>query len=170
MINTVQDKKNLAAIMNTLAEPGDKTIGEILDYAEEKGIVRRSDGLVRYEERNKYVCRRIKQIKYAEFHNLYEYLEGKTPFSTQHKTKGAEFDDIFVILDNGKWNNYNFEKLFIGGDVASANQIERTKKIFYVCCTRAKEQLAVYYDQPSAAVIAKAEEWFGKDNMEPITE
>jgi DNA helicase-2/ATP-dependent DNA helicase PcrA len=101
---------------------------------------------------------------------LYEYLEGKTPFSTQHKTKGTEFDDVFVILDNGKWNNYNFEKLFIGGDAASANQIERTKKIFYVCCTRAKEQLAVYYYQPSAAVIAKAEEWFGKDNMEPISE
>lgn len=169
-ISTVQDKKNLAEIMNTLSEPGDKTISEILDYAEEKGIVRKSDGLIRYEERNKYVCRRIKQIKYAEFHNLYEYLEGKTPFSTQHKTKGTEFDDVFVILDNGKWNNYNFEKLFIGGDAASANQIERTKKIFYVCCTRAKEQLAVYYDQPSAAVIAKAEEWFGKENLEPISE
>lgn len=169
-INTVQDKKNLAEIMNTLSEPGDKTIGDILDFAEEKGIVRKSDGLVRYEERSNYVCRRIKQIKYAEFHNLYDYLEGKTPFSTQHKTKGTEFDDVFVILDNGKWNNYNFERLFIGGDASSANQIERTKKIFYVCCTRAKEQLAVYYDRPSAAVIAKAEEWFGKDNMEPITE
>lgn len=168
-INTVQDKRDLAEIMKALSEPGDKTIGEILDYAEEKGIVKKSDGLTRYEERNKYVCRRIKQIKYAEFHNLYEYLEGKTPFSTQHKTKGTEFDDVLVILDNGRWNNYNFEKLFIGGDEASANQIERTKKIFYVCCTRAKEHVAVYFDQPSDAVLSKAEEWFGKDNMEPIS-
>lgn len=164
-IQTVQDKKDLAEIMNTLSEPGDKTIGEILNYAEEKGIVYKSDGLQRYEERNKYVFHRVSQIKYKEFHNLYEYLEGRTPFSTQHKTKGTEFDDVFVILDNGRWNNYNFEKLFTGGDAASANVVNRTKKIFYVCCTRTKSQLAVYFDRPSAAVISKAAEWFGEGNL-----
>ena len=42
---------------------------------------------------------------------------------------------------------------------------ERTKKIFYVCCTRAMEQLAVYYDYPSEEVISKARERFGEDNM-----
>lgn len=160
-----QDKRELAEVMNTLSEPGDRTIGEILDYAEKKGIVLKSDGLIRYEERNKYVFHRVSQIKYEEFHKLYEYLEGRTPFSTQHKTKGTEFDDVFVILDNGRWNNYNFEKLFTGGDPASAKVVERTKKIFYVCCTRAKSQLAVFFDRPSTSVIEKAEEWFGKDNM-----
>jgi len=164
-VQKAQDKKELSEIMNTLSAPGDRTIGEIMDFAEEKGIVRKSDGLIRYEERNKYVFHRVSQIKYEEFHNLYEYLEGRTPFSTQHKTKGTEFDDVFVILDNGRWNNYNFEKLFTGGDAASAKVVERTKKIFYVCCTRAKSQLAVYYDRPSADVIAKAKEWFGEENM-----
>ena len=164
-VQRVQDKRELAEIMNTLSEPGNRTIGEILVFAEEKGIVQKSDGLIRYEEKNKYVFHRVSQVKYEEFHKLYEYLEGRTPFSTQHKTKGTEFDDVFVILDNGRWNNYNFEKLFTGGDAASAKVVERTKKIFYVCCTRAKSQLAVYYDRPSAAVIAKAEEWFGEENM-----
>ena len=125
----------------------------------------KSDGLSRYEERQKYVCHRFKQIKYSEFHKLYEYLEGRTPFSTQHKTKGTEFDDVFVILDNGRWNNYNFEKLFTVEDAGQDKVTERTKKIFYVCCTRAMEQLAVYYDHPSEDVIAKAREWFGEDNM-----
>ncbi len=164
-VRRVQDKRVLAEIMNTLSEPGERTIGEMLDFAEEKGIVRKSDGLIRYEEKNKYVFHRVSQIRYEEFHKLYEYLEGRTPFSTQHKTKGSEFEDVFVILDNGRWNNYSFEKLFTGGDVASAKVVERTKKIFYVCCTRAKSRLAVYYDQPSPAVIAKAEEWFGEENM-----
>ncbi len=164
-VQRAQDKKELAEIMNTLSEPGNRTIGEILVFAEEKGIVQKSDGLIRYEEKNKYVFHRVSQVKYEEFHKLYEYLEGRTPFSTQHKTKGTEFDDVFVILDNGRWNNYNFEKLFTGGDAVSAKVVERTKKIFYVCCTRAKSQLAVYYDRPSAAVIAKAEEWFGEENM-----
>ena len=169
-IRNAQDKKDLAGIMQTIAEPGERTIGDIMDIAEERGIVVKSDGLERYTERQKYVFHRIRQIKYAEFHKLYEYLEGKTPFSTQHKTKGTEFADVLVILDNGHWNNYNFTKLFIGGDEASATVIDRTKKIFYVCCTRAMEQLAVYYDQPSEAVIAQAREWFGEDNMVNISE
>jgi len=49
-------------------------------------------------------------LKFETFQNLFKYLEGYTPFSTQHKIKGAEFDDVLVILDNGKWNNYNFER------------------------------------------------------------
>ena len=159
------DKKDLADIMRALSDSGEKTIGEIIEFAEEKGIVRKSDGLMRYEERNKYVYHRVSQIKYSEFHNLYEYLEGRTSFSTQHKTKGTEFKDVFVILDNGKWNNYNFEKLFTVDHEGQDRVTERTKKLFYVCCTRAMEQLAVYYDQPSAAVIAEAEEWFGRNNM-----
>lgn len=169
-ITTVRDKKVLADIMHTLAEPGDRTIGEIVEFAEENGIVVKSDGLSRYEERHKYVCHRFKQIQYSEFHNLYEYLEGRTPFSTQHKTKGTEFDDVFVILDNGRWNNYNFEKLFTVEDADQDKVAERTKKIFYVCCTRAMEQLAVFYDHPSEGVIAKAREWFGEDNMIKLPE
>ena len=167
-INTVKDKKELAEIMQNLSEIGEQTIDEILKYAEGKGIVKKSDGLIRYEERNKYVVNRVRKVKYKELHNLYEYLEGKTPFSTQHKTKGSEFDDVFVILDNGRWNNYNFERLFTGGDAQHEQQINRTKKIFYVCCTRAKEKLAVYYDRPIPAVIAKAVEWFGIENLEKI--
>ena len=167
-IKKVSDKKALSEIMQTLSESGNRTIGEIIDIAEKSGIVRKSDGLMRYEERNRYVFRRVSNIRYTQLHNLYEYLEGRTPFSTQHKTKGAEFDDVFVILDNGKWNNYNFEKLFVGGDKKSVKQIERTKKIFYVCCTRAKEKLAVYYDQPSAAVIEKAKVLFGEENVVPV--
>ena len=40
--------------------------------------------------------------------------------------------------------------------------------LFYklnICSTLAKSRLAVFYNQPSAAVIAKAEEWFGEENM-----
>lgn len=167
-INTVKDKKELAEIMQNLSEPGEKTIGEILKYAEEKRIAKKSDGLIRYEARNKYVVNRVRKVKYKELHNLFEYLEGKTPFSTQHKTKGSEFDDVFVILDNGGWNNYSFERLFTGADAKHEQQINRTKKIFYVCCTRAKEKLAVYYDRPIPAVIAKASDWFGRENLEEI--
>jgi DNA helicase II / ATP-dependent DNA helicase PcrA len=43
--------------------------------------------------------------------------------------------------------------------------IERTGKLFYVCCTRAKEVLAVYFQNPTPAVLKQAEAWFGKENV-----
>ena len=95
---------------------------------------------------------------------MYFYLEGYTPFSTQHKIKGAEFDNVLVIMDNGGWNSsYNFENLFtLGGSV---NVLNKTQKIFYVCCTRSKENLVVFYYDPPASVLAKASEWFGATNV-----
>ena len=114
-------------------------------------------------ENNEYLYNRVKELTYSEFENLYSYIEGYTPFSTQHKVKGAEFDNVLVILDNGKWNQYNFESLFTL--VGNENVIKRTQKIFYVCCTRAKEKLYVYYCQPSEKVLNKAREWFGKENV-----
>ena len=93
-------------------------------------------------------------ITNKEFQELYQYLEGSTPFSTQHKTKGAEFNNVLVILDNGDWNKYNFEYLFTDSGTDSVR--ERTQKIFYVCCTRARENLAVYYHDPAPIVILKA--------------
>lgn len=84
-------------------------------------------------------------------------------FSTQHKTKGTEIDNVLVILDNGNWNKYNFENLFLGG--GSQSVLSRTQKIFYVCCIRSKERLAVYFHSPSNQVIDRAKEWFGEENV-----
>jgi DNA helicase II / ATP-dependent DNA helicase PcrA len=66
-------------------------------------------------------------------------------------------------LDNGAWNNYNFVNLFLNSGTPTV--LARTQKIFYVCCTRSKENLAVFFHQPSPQVIAKATEWFGAENV-----
>src|SRR5690606_23235870 len=127
---------------------------EIIAEANEKEICLIDDKLIAFKEKNEYLYNRVKDVKFNEFQKLFEYLEGQTPFSTQHKTKGAEFDNVLVILDNGGWNNYNFEKMFLG--TASSSVMDRTRKIFYVCCTRAKEKLAVFFHNPDAQVIEKA--------------
>ena len=158
-LNSVNDKKTLKESIEILSKTENKTIEQIITIANDKGICKIEDKLNIFKKENKYLYNRVKEVKYSEFQDLYKYLEGHTPFSTQHKTKGNEFDNVFVILDNGKWNNYNFEKLFT--EIDSSQVIDRTKKIFYVCCTRAKEQLAVYYHKPTQGVLTKAEEWFG---------
>lgn len=181
-ISSIADKKKLKETIQYLSENiGNKTIEEIINKADECGICKKDDKLSRFISEKEYVYNRVKCIKYSEFQNLYNYLEGYTPFSTQHKTKGTEFDNVLVVLDNGRWNDYNFEYLFNAegslqelesNKSKNRSKIEshpkillRSQKIFYVCCTRAKECLAVFFNNPSDAVINKAKDWFGKDNV-----
>jgi len=162
-IHSIADKKILKENIENLINIGEKTIAEIIDDAHDKGICIIDDKLNDFKINKEYLYNRVKAIKFSEFQLLYAYLEGKTPFSTQHKTKGTEFNNVLVILDNGGWSNYNFENLFLGNGTASV--LGRTQKIFYVCCTRAKENLAVFYHNPKSEVIAKAQEWFSVGNV-----
>ena len=165
-LKSVEDKKILGQNIEKLINAGEKMIGEIIGEANEKGICLIDEKLKKFCSENEYKYNRVKNVKYSEFQNLYAYLEGQTPFSTQHKTKGTEFDNVLVILDNGKWNNYNFEYLFL--DSGTTTVLDRTKKIFYVCCTRTKENLAVFYHNPKNVVIDKAKKLFGKENIYSI--
>lgn len=145
----------------------DRTIEKVINFAHESGLCRKDDDFTRFVENNKYLFNRVSKVKYQEFQNLFKYLEGFTPFSTQHKIKGEEFDNVLVILDNGKWNKYNFEYLFCNR-IDKRKVLERSQKIFYVCCTRAKENLVVFYYNPNEDVIEKAKEWFGENNVHRI--
>lgn len=166
-IKRIADKKALKESIESLIHVGDKTIETVLTEAHEKGICLIDDKLLAFQEKQRYLYNRVKEVPFSEFQKLFDYLEGKTPFSTQHKTKGSEFDDVLVILDNGRWNNYNFENLFTNSGTPSV--LERTQKIFYVCCTRARENLAVFFHNPSEDILNKAKEWFGKDNVIELT-
>ncbi|KQK26418.1 DNA/RNA helicase [Chryseobacterium aquaticum] len=162
-IRNIANKRLLKENIDNLINVGEKTIEEVITDAHEKGISLIDDRLLAFVGKNEYLYNQVKDVKFNEFQKLYEYLEGQTPFSTQHKTKGAEFDNVLVILDNGGWNNYNFEKMFLG--TATPSVIERTQKLFYVCCTRAKENLAVFFHNPNANVITKAKELFGNESV-----
>jgi len=160
---SIASKRELKENIESFVNVGEKLIEEVINDANEKGICLIDDKLIEFKDKKEYLYNRVKGVKFNEFQKLYEYLEGKTPFSTQHKTKGAEFDNVLVILDNGGWNNYNFENLFL--ETGSDSVLDRTRKIFYVCCTRAKENLAVFFHKPDAKVIEKAKTWFGNGNV-----
>jgi len=162
-INSIQQKRELKESIESLVSVENKTIEEVAEEADEKGICKIDDRFIRFKIEKEYIYNRVKLVPFKEFQKLYNYLEGHTPFSTQHKTKGAEFDNVLVVLDNGNWNFYNFTNLFTG--TGNENVLRRSQKIFYVCCTRTKENLAVYFNNPSNQVIEKAKEWFGDTNV-----
>jgi DNA helicase-2/ATP-dependent DNA helicase PcrA len=165
-IRSIDDKKRLKAIIDELRGMSNSAIGTVIDRADELGICRKDDKLSIFIARNKYVYDRVVKVKFTEFQKLFKYLEGYTPFSTQHKIKGAEFDNVLVVLDNGNWNKYNFNYLF--EETGTVSVLERTKKLFYVCSTRSKKSLVVYYKDPSKKALATAIRWFGADAVSCI--
>jgi DNA helicase II / ATP-dependent DNA helicase PcrA len=167
-ITKQKDRVELKQRIEELVNAGDASIGDIIDRADQIGIVRIDDRLEKFKTQKKYVYDQVVNVPFSQFQALYKYLEGFTPFSTQHKTKGREFDNVLVVMDNGNWNSYNFDGLFT--DQGKDTVLARTRKIFYVCCTRARENLAVYYHQPSQDVLNKAKELFGVENMHEISQ
>ncbi|MGF9914021.1 3'-5' exonuclease [Paenibacillus ehimensis] len=166
-LTSVKNKKEIREIISEFDNFSNKTIEDVIEYADKNLLCRKDDNYNRFIQENDYLYSRIREVRYREFQNLYDYLEGFTPFSTQHKIKGAEFQNVFVLLDNGKWNNFNFDYLF--SDTREKESVYlRTKKIFYVCCTRAKENLVVFFHNPNEKIINQAISWFGEENVHKI--
>lgn len=159
------DKVTLKQKIDELETASRNNIGDVIDKADKLGLCKIDDRLISYIEKNNYVYHRICQTPYLEYKNVFDFISGLKPYSTQHKTKGLEFDNVLVLLDNGKWKNYNYATLFDDALSVLDSVKTRTKKMFYVCCTRAKKQLAVYYPMPSENVIAGAKKMFGVDNV-----
>lgn len=99
----------------------------------------------------------------VEFWGYRTYVTEQSPFSTQQGVKGAEFERVLIIADDdeGTHNQFSYDKYF-GlkplSDRDRANlaegketQVERTRRLFYVCCTRAMTDLAVILFTADAA-------------------
>jgi DNA helicase-2/ATP-dependent DNA helicase PcrA len=162
-INSIADKRRIRDVVTELSAMADRSIEEVIEFANNKGICKRDDKLTNFITTNKYLYDRVKRLKFEVFQKLFAYLEGYTSYSTQHKIKGAQFDNVLVVLDNGNWSKYNFQYLFEGNGTESVRN--RSSKLFYVCCTRSVEKLAVYFHAPSDETLAKAKELFGEDNV-----
>ncbi|EMS78424.1 UvrD-helicase domain-containing protein [Desulfotignum phosphitoxidans] len=167
-ISSIADKIRLRDAIQSFTIDNNSTIRQVIDMADDLGIVIKDDRLNKFIEKRIYLYKQVCDISYQEFRNVYDYLEGYSPFSTQHKTKGTEFPNVLVVLDNGRWNQYNFKYLFEGNGTDSVRQ--RSEKIFYVCCTRAMEKLAVFFPNPTALVLGTAATWFGKENIVNLDE
>ncbi|MEG3158083.1 UvrD-helicase domain-containing protein [Lysobacter zhanggongensis] len=95
--------------------------------------------------------------KASEFWGYKEYVEELSPFSTQQGIKGAEFDRVLVIADDAESSHFQFSyDKYFGVKALSDNdrknldeggetQVERTRRLFYVCCTRAMKDLVVVF-------------------------
>jgi DNA helicase II / ATP-dependent DNA helicase PcrA len=96
--------------------------------------------------------RRLRDVKYQEIVHLVKFVDGFTPFATQHSVKGAEFENVLVVLGGG-WNHYNWPRMLCymapGAKPTAAHLkgFNRARNLFYVSVSRPKRRLAVLFTQ-----------------------
>lgn len=85
----------------------------------------------------------------SEIGPYFEFLDENSPFSTQHGSKGEEYPDVLVMIDDieASWNTYSFGKTLTprtAGD-PTERQADLTRKLAYVCFSRAEVNLRVLF-------------------------
>jgi len=113
------------------------------------------------------------------------YIESQSPFSTQQGIKGSQFQRVLVVLDDeeSEYTLFSYGK-YLGIDplsdrdnqniAASTDSVlDRTRRLFYVCCSRAVQDLAVVLFAPDVqkareAVLAKG--FFAPDDVHVLDE
>ena len=188
-ISSADDKRSWAAAMDGLLDlRANALIGDVLDHLLKVGKPHLPEAVERAElqfrqsrtgedapadpgiERTGH----IRQIAYQEVIALAKFIDDKTPFSTKHGVKGAEFENVLVVLGRG-WNLYDFNQFLewagspagISDDERDA--FERNRNLFYVACSRPKKRLALLFTQQlSESAIDTLSSWFGPESVHSL--
>lgn len=112
---------------------------------------------------------KFKNISYKEVIALSKFVEDQTLFATNHGVKGAEYENVFVIVGRG-WNQYNFNQFLEWNHTVvpkgKEETYERNRNLFYVACSRPKSKLAILFTQKlSDKAMLTLKKWFGEESI-----
>lgn len=163
-ITSSADKINLSKIMKEISD-NDITIGKVIKLAERTRLISKDDLFTNFiENKGYYLWLRLEKLPFQEYVNSIAYLREYVSVITQHKVKGSEYENVLVLLDNGRWNQYNFNSIF--GKGSSNEKVQnRTKKLFYVTITRAMKNLIVYMPCNDQQILEKAKDYFEQSDI-----
>ncbi|NOT78919.1 MAG: ATP-dependent helicase [Bacteriovoracaceae bacterium] len=161
--NLQESLRNMTTMFN---DGSTSTMKEVLSFATTAQLLTLDDTYLEYLN-GVVVQDPNNEDDLVEFFNLFfkcpatqlyghqKYFSDESPYSTQQGIKGAEFQRVIVILDDeeGRHIQFSYEKL-LGLKAASTTDqqnirdnkdsvFDRTRRLFYVCCSRAVRDLAV---------------------------
>ena len=126
---------------------------------------------------------RALQLPLRQFKTYDDYVHDRTSYATHQGVKGLEFPRVLVLIDDeaAKGNTFSYDKLFKVAPLSNTdiqnkekgkeNSLDRTGRLFYVTCTRAKESLAILMytsDPDKAKQTAIHNGWFGKNEIDVL--
>ncbi len=188
-VRAQSDKAAWADSMSTLLDVRKHgTVGDVTDYLMKVRRPRLPDAVeLREQKLREFVpdpetemprllseLQNLRNVRYEEIIALRRFLDGHSPFETKHGVKGAEFENILVVVGRG-WNQYNFGEMLELARTSpipskKVNAFERNRNLFYVACSRPKRRLALLFTQLlSDDALETLKEWFGRDSLTEIT-
>lgn len=159
-------RSNLQRLNEMLIEGSDTSIGDILVYMQSANLIsfdERYERLIeKYSESPtiqqpapENAAIRFMQCRATELWGYQQYIEQQSPFATQQGIKGAEFERVLVVVDDEERQlpGYSYGKYFGVSELSDTDRsnieagkdsvLDRTRRLFYVCCSRALSDLVV---------------------------
>ena len=174
VVSMIIDNKNIRDIVKAVSDSRLLTVPNVVDRASKLIVddVKESDD----EELIAWVNVMDLPIEMVKMYD--NYVNQKTRFDTHQGVKGLEFDRVMVIIDDSesKGHMFSYDKLFGVKDLSKTDMnninegketsVERTQRLLYVTCTRAKESLAVvmYTDNPEGVKTEAIRKGWFEDN------
>ena len=172
----------------------DKTLKEIIELSKKFKLIeipeKLSEELKRPERKEEYkeeehgkdkgdwLADRFFKMKTSELKSYIDFINDKTPFSTQHGVKGEEYDKVLVFYDDkeANWNKFSFAKLLTPqsvGKESTEKQKKRSTKLAYVSFSRSKKDLAIILFTPKVEIARQElinQGYFSEDQIENLDE
>lgn len=121
---------------------------------------------------------------FSQIEKYDQYVRGLSKFDTHQGVKGLEFPRVMVIIadDESRGFLFSYDKLFGVKEKSKTDEeneaagkdttIERTRRLFYVTCSRAEHSLAIvhYSINPTAAKKTVVDRgWFEETEVEELS-
>jgi DNA helicase-2/ATP-dependent DNA helicase PcrA len=173
-------RQDVPRLVEMLQPGGDVTIRQVLAFLSEHSLLNLDDRFAAYLEdgevgmdgeeasKEEVSVNAFLDCAASELWGYRQYIEDQSPFATQQGIKGAEFERVLVILDDeeGDYNLFSYGKYFDITPLSDTDSkhlqdgtdsvLGRTRRLFYVCCSRAVNDLAVVLFVPDVAAAKEA--------------
>jgi DNA helicase-2/ATP-dependent DNA helicase PcrA len=172
-------KTDLVYLNDQLVVGSTVDIGAVISFAHDRELVELDERFVSvltdYAEGDAFGVdapenspRRFMHCAAGELWGYQTYIEDQSPFATQQGIKGAEFDRVLVVVDDEEstMNSFSYGKYFGLTPLSDKDQanitegketvVDRTRRLFYVCCSRAIKDLAVVIFAADVAAVHAA--------------
>ena len=163
VLNSVYQTKlfRIPAVLFPFAGPAEETTEEQPDGDKQDEIV---------------AWRKFLETEFGQIQRYSQYVQGEARYDTHQGVKGLEFPRVCVVMDDSESGGFTFSYEQLFGAKQSKTKpkpgqdtsIDRTRRLFYVTCSRAEESLALvaYTSDPEAVrKHVLGEGWFKDDEI-----